>query len=67
MVEQVLREEQVKKELEEKARQNERLEAQNELSFWMAHNFRNILSGAAGFLELLDFNKDDLPVEELIF
>lgn len=67
VVEQVLREEQTKKELEEKARQNERLEAQNELSFWMAHNFRNILSGAAGFLELLDFNKDDLPIEELIY
>jgi len=33
----------------------------------MAHNFRNILSGAAGFLELLDFNKDDLPIEELIY
>lgn len=67
VVEQVLREEQTKNELEEKTRQNERLEAQNELSFWMAHNFRNILSGAAGFLELLDFNEDDLPIEELVY
>lgn len=42
------------RELKDKRRQNARLQAQNELAHWMAHNFKNILSGAFGFLQLID-------------
>jgi signal transduction histidine kinase len=67
VVDLVLREEKTNRELREKARQNERLEAQNEVSFWMAHNFRNILSGVGGFLQLIDFNREDQPEDKRIY
>jgi two-component system sensor histidine kinase AtoS len=54
MVGLVLREDETNRKLEESARQRERLRAQNEISVWMAHNFRNILSGASGYLQLLE-------------
>ena len=48
-VEKVLREEAVQRELASKARQNERLSAQNEIAFWMAHNFKNMPGGHRWF------------------
>jgi signal transduction histidine kinase len=44
--------------LMEKLRYSQRLEDQRELVYWMAHNFKNILSGAVGFLELIDFGNE---------
>jgi signal transduction histidine kinase len=58
VVDKVLREEIIQKDQADKARQNERLAAQNELVFWMAHNFKNMLGGTAGFLELLDLESE---------
>ena len=57
-VDKVLREEAVQRELATKARQNVRLSAQNEIAFWMGHNFKNMLGGTAGFLELLELETE---------
>jgi DNA-binding response OmpR family regulator len=46
VVEQVLREEATRCALEEKARLTGRLQAQNAISFWMAHNFKNQIGRA---------------------
>ncbi len=64
VVERVLKEDRIRKELQEKARLNERLEAQNELTYWVAHNFRNLFSGAIGFLQLIDFHQPDQPLDK---
>jgi signal transduction histidine kinase len=63
-VDRVLEEDRIRRELLLKARQNERLQAQNELSYWVAHNFRNIFSGAIGFLELIKFDREDQTPEK---
>lgn len=36
-----------------------RVESQNELAGWMAHNFRNILAASIGYLNLIDFKNSD--------
>lgn len=41
---------------EERLRQKRRMQSQNELAGWMAHNFKNILSASLGYLNLIDFN-----------
>ncbi|MFH1139324.1 MAG: hybrid sensor histidine kinase/response regulator [Pseudomonadota bacterium] len=60
----VLKEVEIRRRLEEKNAQAERLAAQNELSFWVAQNFRNLFTGAMGFLELIDFSRLDQPEEK---
>jgi len=66
VVDQVLREDKIRRALGEKERRNERLQAQNEVCFWMAHHFRNLFSGAMGFLQLIDFEQEDQPAEKRI-
>ena len=58
VVRRVLREDQVRRELDMRVRETERLTAQNELTFWLSHNFRNLFSGAMGFLQLIDIDDD---------
>lgn len=36
-----------------------RLEAQNELAGWLAHNFKNILAASIGYLNLIDLRNPD--------
>jgi len=36
-----------------------RLEAQNELAGWLAHNFKNILAASIGYLNLVNFNNPE--------
>jgi signal transduction histidine kinase len=43
--------------------QRQRLEAQTELAGWLDHNFKNIMSAAAGSLSLIDF-KNSSQTEE---
>ena len=64
VVEQVLREETTRRELAENELLSQRLQAQNELTFWMAHNFKNILSSASGYLDLIDVENENLPKEK---
>ncbi len=40
----------------EKDQLKRRLESQNELAGWLAHNFKNILAASIGYLNLIDFN-----------
>lgn len=60
----MLNEAKIARELEEKARQNERLKAQNEIAYWVAHNFRNLFSGALGFLQLIEFTNSEQSSEK---
>lgn len=43
----------------EKELSKRRLEAQNELAGWLAHNFKNILAASLGYLNLIDFNNSE--------
>ncbi|MDR2945347.1 MAG: hybrid sensor histidine kinase/response regulator [Candidatus Adiutrix sp.] len=43
----------------EKETLSRRLEAQNELAGWLAHNFKNILAASIGYLNLIDFHNPD--------
>ncbi len=63
VVEQVLREEATRCALEEKARLTGRLQAQKAISFWMAHNFKNLFTGAIGFLDRSTPCNPDQPPE----
>jgi len=40
----------------EKEQLQRRLESQNELAGWLAHNFKNILAASIGYLNLVDLN-----------
>jgi len=48
---------------QEKDRLGRRLEAQNELAGWLAHNFKNILAASIGYLNLVDLKNPDQPRE----
>lgn len=48
-----------KKEALDKENLWRRLEAQNELSGWLAHNFKNILAASIGYLNLIDLKNKD--------
>lgn len=66
VVERVLVEEEVRGELEARLRKNDLLQAQNEVAFWLGHNFRNFFSGALGFLQLID-SQDGQTREERLY
>lgn len=50
----------------EKDRLRRRLEAQNELAGWLAHNFKNILAASIGYLNLIDLKNPDQARERQI-
>ena len=64
VVEHVLKDEHNRRAYEEQAHQSERMEAQNALTYWMGHNFKNMLSGVLGFLDLIDLRSSRQPVEK---
>ncbi len=45
--------------LYEKKHSKRRLEAQNELAEWLAHNFKNILAASIGYLNLINLKNPD--------
>lgn len=47
------------KEAQAKDTLKRRLEAQNELAGWLAHNFKNILAASIGYLNLINFKNPD--------
>lgn len=47
----------------EKRRLVRRLEAQNEMAEWLAHNFKNILAASIGYLNLINLKNPDQPRE----
>ena len=49
---------------EEKDKLKRRLEAQNEMAEWMAHNFKNILAASIGYLNLINFKDQDQTQEK---
>ena len=51
---------------QEKNMQTRRLEAQNELSAWLAHNFKNILAASLGSLQLINLQNDGQSKEKQI-
>ena len=51
-------------ERQEKNLQTRRLEAQNELSAWLAHNFKNILSASIGSLQLINLQNAEQSKEK---
>ena len=63
----VLEQVETNRKLEIKNAQAERLTAQNELSFWVAQNFRNLFTGAIGFLELIDFSNEKQSEEKRLY
>ena len=54
-----LAEQAAKKDFLEKQILKRRLEAQNELAGWLAHNFKNILAASIGYLNLINFKNSD--------
>lgn len=56
-VNQALKDDAVQKELKDQTEKARRLEAQNQIAYWMAHNFKNIISGSLGYLDLAEITK----------
>lgn len=52
-----------RRQAQEKGLLRRRLEAQNELAQWLAHNFKNILAASVGYLNLIDLGNPNQPVE----
>ena len=59
MVAACLADQAAQKETREKELLKRRLEAQNELAGWLAHNFKNILAASIGYLNLIDFKNPE--------
>ena len=67
VVNRVLLSDKIHRDLAERDHRNKRLQAQNELSYWVAHNFRNLFSGAIGFLQLLDREGEEQARPERVY
>ena len=48
-----------RQDFKKKKRQRQRHQAQNEMTEWLAHNFKNILSASIGYLNLIDFKNEN--------